>query len=100
MLRTAVSEVKEAFCISYTKPQERRIWLFSILDNKRHFFYFQFLERKYAYFHCKDCKTRWESAYVWCISGTSKVSKSVWDMDEGWAGTDIKWRKKVFPNGA
>ncbi|XP_005865698.1 PREDICTED: ZAR1-like protein [Myotis brandtii] len=34
---------------------------------------FQFLERKYAYFHCKDCKTRWESAYVWCISGTSKV---------------------------
>ncbi|XP_054433032.1 protein ZAR1-like [Pteronotus mesoamericanus] len=34
---------------------------------------FQFLERKYGYFHCKDCKTRWESAYVWCISGTSKV---------------------------
>ncbi|KAK1340719.1 hypothetical protein QTO34_017110 [Cnephaeus nilssonii] len=34
---------------------------------------FQFLERKYAYFHCKDCKTRWESAYVWCISGTSKT---------------------------
>ncbi|KAM5332550.1 protein ZAR1-like [Glossophaga mutica] len=34
---------------------------------------FQFLERKYGYFHCNDCKTRWESAYVWCISGTSKV---------------------------
>ncbi|XP_042694984.1 ZAR1-like protein [Centrocercus urophasianus] len=34
---------------------------------------FQFLEQKYGYFHCKDCKTRWESAYVWCISGTNKV---------------------------
>ncbi|KAJ1114147.1 hypothetical protein NDU88_002386 [Pleurodeles waltl] len=34
---------------------------------------FQFLEQKYGYFHCKDCKTRWESAYVWCISGSSKV---------------------------
>ncbi|XP_025852385.2 protein ZAR1-like [Vulpes vulpes] len=34
---------------------------------------FQFLEAKYGYFHCKDCKTRWESAYVWCISGTNKV---------------------------
>ncbi|XP_029457809.1 zygote arrest protein 1-like isoform X1 [Rhinatrema bivittatum] len=34
---------------------------------------FQFLEQKYGYFHCKDCKSRWESAYVWCISGTSKV---------------------------
>uniref|UniRef100_A0A8C2QXR9 3CxxC-type domain-containing protein n=1 Tax=Capra hircus TaxID=9925 RepID=A0A8C2QXR9_CAPHI len=33
----------------------------------------QFLEPKYGYFHCKDCKTRWESAYVWCISGTNKV---------------------------
>nr|KAF6428789.1 zygote arrest 1 like [Rousettus aegyptiacus] len=33
----------------------------------------QFLERKYGYFHCKDCKIRWESAYVWCISGTNKV---------------------------
>ncbi|XP_036028188.1 ZAR1-like protein [Onychomys torridus] len=32
-----------------------------------------FLEPKYGYFHCKDCKTRWESAYVWCISGTNKV---------------------------
>lgn len=37
---------------------------------------------------------------MWCISGTSKVSKSVWDMDEGGAGTDIKWRKKVLFNGA
>nr|XP_033803421.1 ZAR1-like protein isoform X2 [Geotrypetes seraphini] len=34
---------------------------------------FQFLEQKYGYFHCKDCKSRWESAYVWCISGTNKV---------------------------
>ncbi|XP_009863373.1 PREDICTED: ZAR1-like protein [Apaloderma vittatum] len=34
---------------------------------------FQFLEQKYGYFHCKNCKTRWESAYVWCISGSNKV---------------------------
>ncbi|XP_043929470.1 zygote arrest protein 1-like [Protopterus annectens] len=34
---------------------------------------FQFLEQKYGYFHCKECSTRWESAYVWCISGTNKV---------------------------
>ncbi|XP_062957755.1 protein ZAR1-like [Cynocephalus volans] len=34
---------------------------------------FQLLERKYGYFHCRDCNTRWESAYVWCISGTNKV---------------------------
>ncbi|XP_036598774.1 ZAR1-like protein [Trichosurus vulpecula] len=34
---------------------------------------FQFLEQKYGYFHCKDCRTRWESAYVWCISGSNKV---------------------------
>ncbi|KAM9282719.1 protein ZAR1-like [Cariama cristata] len=34
---------------------------------------FQFLEQKYGYFHCKDCNTRWESAYVWCISGSNKV---------------------------
>ncbi|KAM6180383.1 protein ZAR1-like [Erethizon dorsatum] len=34
---------------------------------------FQSLEPKYGYFHCKDCNTRWESAYVWCISGTNKV---------------------------
>ncbi|XP_076778391.1 protein ZAR1-like [Arvicanthis niloticus] len=33
----------------------------------------QFLEPKYGYFHCKECKTRWESAYVWCIAGTNKV---------------------------
>ncbi|NXX70914.1 ZAR1L protein, partial [Spizella passerina] len=29
--------------------------------------------QKYGYFHCKDCRTRWESAYVWCISGSNKV---------------------------
>ncbi|XP_076024988.1 protein ZAR1-like [Genypterus blacodes] len=34
---------------------------------------FQFLEQRYAFFHCKKCNIRWESAYVWCISGTSKV---------------------------
>ncbi|XP_030903620.2 protein ZAR1-like [Melopsittacus undulatus] len=34
---------------------------------------FQFLEQKYGYFHCKECNTRWESAYVWCISGSNKV---------------------------
>ncbi|NWR60109.1 ZAR1L protein, partial [Bucorvus abyssinicus] len=39
----------------------------------RHRSAFQFLEQKYGYFHCKDCKTRWESAYVWCISGSNKV---------------------------
>ncbi|KAM4854201.1 zygote arrest protein 1 isoform 1-T1 [Thomomys bottae] len=34
---------------------------------------FQFLEQKYGYYHCKDCNVRWESAYVWCVQGTSKV---------------------------
>ncbi|KAG7224569.1 hypothetical protein INR49_011321 [Caranx melampygus] len=32
-----------------------------------------FLEQRYGFFHCKTCNIRWESAYVWCISGTSKV---------------------------
>ncbi|XP_042190359.1 zygote arrest protein 1 [Callorhinchus milii] len=36
-------------------------------------FRFQFLEQKYGYYHCKDCNIRWESAYIWCISGTNKV---------------------------
>uniref|UniRef100_A0A3P9KYB8 Zygote arrest 1-like n=1 Tax=Oryzias latipes TaxID=8090 RepID=A0A3P9KYB8_ORYLA len=35
--------------------------------------YFPFLEQRYGFFHCKKCNIRWESAYVWCISGTSKV---------------------------
>uniref|UniRef100_A0AAY4CLI8 3CxxC-type domain-containing protein n=1 Tax=Denticeps clupeoides TaxID=299321 RepID=A0AAY4CLI8_9TELE len=35
--------------------------------------FFQFLEQKYGFFHCGKCNIRWESAYVWCISGTSKV---------------------------
>ncbi|KAL6079492.1 hypothetical protein STEG23_037065 [Scotinomys teguina] len=39
-----------------------------------------FLEPKYGYFHCKDCKTRWESAYVWCISGTNKMSSLVFSV--------------------
>ncbi|KAM8974959.1 protein ZAR1-like 1.S [Pelodytes ibericus] len=34
---------------------------------------FQFLEQKYGFFHCKMCQVRWESAYVWCVSGTNKV---------------------------
>ncbi|XP_051026760.1 zygote arrest protein 1 [Acomys russatus] len=34
---------------------------------------FQFLEQKYGYYHCKECNIRWESAYVWCVQGTSKV---------------------------
>ncbi|XP_037323978.2 ZAR1-like protein [Pungitius pungitius] len=34
---------------------------------------FQFLEQRYGFFHCKKCNIRWESAYVWCISSTSKV---------------------------
>ncbi|KAM3869251.1 protein ZAR1-like [Diretmus argenteus] len=34
---------------------------------------FQFLEQRYGFFHCRECNIRWESAYVWCISGTSKV---------------------------
>ncbi|XP_057677273.1 ZAR1-like protein isoform X3 [Corythoichthys intestinalis] len=29
--------------------------------------------QKYGFFHCKKCNIRWESAYVWCISGTNKV---------------------------
>ncbi|XP_034463552.1 ZAR1-like protein [Hippoglossus hippoglossus] len=33
----------------------------------------QFLEQRYGFFHCKKCNIRWESAYVWCISGTRKV---------------------------
>ncbi|XP_034033327.1 ZAR1-like protein [Thalassophryne amazonica] len=33
----------------------------------------QFLEQRYGFFHCKKCNIRWESAYVWCVSGTSKV---------------------------
>ncbi|XP_075053977.1 protein ZAR1-like 1.S [Mixophyes fleayi] len=34
---------------------------------------FQFLEQKYGFFHCRGCQVRWESAYVWCVSGTNKV---------------------------
>ncbi|XP_045543625.1 zygote arrest protein 1 isoform X2 [Salmo salar] len=33
----------------------------------------KFLEQKYGYYHCRDCNLRWESAYVWCVHGTSKV---------------------------
>lgn len=34
----------------------------------------QFLEQKYGYYHCRECNLRWESAYVWCVQGTNKVS--------------------------
>ncbi|XP_076014911.1 zygote arrest protein 1 [Genypterus blacodes] len=34
---------------------------------------FQFLEQKYGFYHCRACNLRWESAYVWCVQGTSKV---------------------------
>uniref|UniRef100_A0A4W5LRQ4 Zygote arrest 1-like n=1 Tax=Hucho hucho TaxID=62062 RepID=A0A4W5LRQ4_9TELE len=40
-------------------------------------FNFQFLEQKYGFFHCSQCNVRWESAYVWCISGTSKVTLTI-----------------------
>uniref|UniRef100_A0A3Q3WH42 3CxxC-type domain-containing protein n=1 Tax=Mola mola TaxID=94237 RepID=A0A3Q3WH42_MOLML len=33
----------------------------------------QFLEQKYGFYHCRRCNLRWESAYVWCVQGTSKV---------------------------
>uniref|UniRef100_A0A8C5E4J8 3CxxC-type domain-containing protein n=1 Tax=Gouania willdenowi TaxID=441366 RepID=A0A8C5E4J8_GOUWI len=36
-------------------------------------FILMFLEQRYGFFHCKKCNIRWESAYVWCISGTNKV---------------------------
>ncbi|XP_030648960.1 protein ZAR1-like [Chanos chanos] len=36
-------------------------------------FGFQFLEQKYGFFHCSKCSIRWESAYVWCVSGSCKV---------------------------
>ncbi|XP_066507564.1 ZAR1-like protein [Hoplias malabaricus] len=34
---------------------------------------FQFLEQKYGFYHCNKCNIRWESAYVWCITGSCKV---------------------------
>lgn len=37
-------------------------------------FVHQFLEQKYGYYHCRECNLRWESAYVWCVQGTNKVS--------------------------
>ncbi|XP_003797650.1 ZAR1-like protein [Otolemur garnettii] len=56
-------------------PQDRKSRQVSGHAASERFFFpdFQFLEPKYGYFHCKECKTRWESAYVWCISGTNKV---------------------------
>ncbi|XP_064208807.1 ZAR1-like protein isoform X2 [Anguilla rostrata] len=44
-----------------------------ILSSPPRKFNFQFLEQKYGFFHCGKCNIRWESAYVWCISGTNKV---------------------------
>ncbi|XP_078712400.1 zygote arrest protein 1-like [Lampetra fluviatilis] len=42
-------------------------------QEKRNYPSFQFLEQKYGYFHCRECGTRWESAFTWCVSGTFKV---------------------------
>ena len=38
------------------------------------YFVHQFLEQKYGYYHCRECNLRWESAYVWCVQGTNKVT--------------------------
>ncbi|KAH0625063.1 hypothetical protein JD844_033121 [Phrynosoma platyrhinos] len=69
-------EVKEAFLEESEEASEEasgneyELQFAILLIN---YFLLQFLEQKYGYFHCNDCKTRWESAYVWCISGTNKV---------------------------
>ncbi|XP_076876318.1 protein ZAR1-like [Brachyhypopomus gauderio] len=52
-----------------TEPQQRS----SSPSWRPNRFSFQFLEQKYGYYHCNKCNIRWESAYVWCISGTCKV---------------------------
>ncbi|KAK2519138.1 Zar1l [Columba guinea] len=53
--------------------QQESVWVENRAGGCSVNFSLQFLEQKYGYFHCKDCKTRWESAYVWCISGSNKV---------------------------
>lgn len=60
----------------------------------------QFLEQKYGYYHCKDCNIRWESAYVWCVQGTNKVSNALspaasWQKVQ--EGLDFKFF--LFPSG-
>ncbi|KAB0389710.1 hypothetical protein E2I00_004454 [Balaenoptera physalus] len=74
---------KPNFQVSFLFPRLSPLFPFfhfwrneSRIFSRKHVFYMSyvyFLEPKYGYFHCKDCKTRWESAYVWCISGTNKV---------------------------
>ncbi|XP_077403051.1 protein ZAR1-like isoform X2 [Vanacampus margaritifer] len=55
----------------------------------------QFLEQKYAFFHCKKCNIRWESAYVWCISGTNKVYyKQLCRKCQGCSETSCSCEKK------
>uniref|UniRef100_A0A8C6XJZ2 Zygote arrest 1 like n=1 Tax=Naja naja TaxID=35670 RepID=A0A8C6XJZ2_NAJNA len=61
-------------CPSMESGKEARLRKAGVASTKRiKELPFQFLEQKYGYFHCNDCKTRWENAYVWCISGTNKV---------------------------
>ncbi|XP_010863974.1 ZAR1-like protein [Esox lucius] len=55
------------------RPQSPREDARKVLHQMPKGFNFQFLEQKYGFFHCSQCNVRWESAYVWCISGTSKV---------------------------
>eukprot|EP00062_Callorhinchus_milii_P007056 gi/632948291/ref/XP_007889511.1/ PREDICTED: ZAR1-like protein [Callorhinchus milii] len=58
-----------------TLPRQRRRGLRrpKVLHSQRFAPDLEFLEQKYGYYHCKDCNIRWESAYIWCISGTNKV---------------------------
>ncbi|XP_057176337.1 ZAR1-like protein [Triplophysa rosa] len=72
MSRKADGETDDEKCkrdeiIHYEARQEKAV----VPRNKRS--NFQFLEQKYGFYHCSKCNIRWESAFVWCISGTSKV---------------------------
>lgn len=83
-----MNEVKKGFNVVLYKATRKIEFLPTPLHAKLLCFIFlpfhsQFLEPKYGYFHCKDCKIRWESAYVWCISGTNKVRVCGWDMGKG-----------------
>ncbi|XP_019384066.1 PREDICTED: ZAR1-like protein [Crocodylus porosus] len=69
-LKALLSQVSPGLAPRLRKPGPAGRWLpaLSVAVSR-----VQFLEQKYGYFHCKDCRTRWESAYVWCISGSNKV---------------------------
>ncbi|KAM6984643.1 protein ZAR1-like [Aplochiton taeniatus] len=56
-----------------TTPENCREDARKSLQPRQKGYNFQFLEQRYGFFHCSKCNIRWESAYVWCISGTSKV---------------------------